>query len=31
MNGDAWEGLTPLQNDMVMLRVNGRSQYPLYP
>jgi hypothetical protein len=31
MKGDAWEGLTPLQKDMVMLRVNGRRQYPPYP
>ncbi|MCS7239596.1 MAG: hypothetical protein NZ899_15215 [Thermoguttaceae bacterium] len=31
MKGDAWEGLTPLQKHLAMLRVNGRNPYRLYP
>ncbi len=31
MKGDAWEGVTPLQKDLAMLRVNGRNQYRRYP
>ncbi|WCJ59211.1 hypothetical protein NXS98_16055 [Fontisphaera persica] len=31
MKGDGWEGLADLQKSLAMLRVNGRSQYRLYP
>jgi hypothetical protein len=31
MKGDAWQGMTPLEKDLAMLRVNGRNQYRRYP
>lgn len=31
MKGDAWQGLTELQKDLLMLSYNGRNQYRRYP
>ena len=31
MKSDAWEGVTQLQKELLMLRYNGRGQYRRYP